>query len=72
MRMNGTRHVFEAMPFRPGQVLVMPDGEYARLVRYNEKAVFLRYFNTPDCSVTLMTRAAFQGALSLIKAANEG
>ncbi|QBJ80525.1 hypothetical protein DKK66_19955 (plasmid) [Aquitalea sp. USM4] len=72
MRMNGTHHVLEAMPFRTGQVLQMPSGEYARLLRYNEHSVSLRYFSDEDGQPTLMTRAAFQGMVSQIQPANEG
>lgn len=71
MRMNGTTPVFEAMPFRVGQVLHMPSSEYARLLRYNEHSVSLRYFNDEDGQPTLMTRAAFQGMVGQIEAAND-
>lgn len=69
MRMNGTRHVMEAMPFRLEQRFVMPSGRLAKLRYFDGERVAVRYLD--DQSSALFTRSTFMQMLGKIQSANE-
>lgn len=69
MRMNGTQHVFEAMPFRLGQNIIMPTGRTAKLRYFDGERVSLLYQD--DKTAAVFSRGAFMKMLGKMEAANE-